>query len=167
MFENRMKFVLSAVVVLSLALAFTPAAFAATSSAPMGISATVVATCSVTPAVGGLQFGNYSGAVINQSTTISVTCTNTTPYNVGLGAGTATGETDQNRWMTNGTQTLNYVLHATSSSGPNWGNTSATNWQPGTGNGTAQTMTIFGVVAAGQAPTPGAYSDTITVTVNY
>ena len=31
----------------------------------------------------------------------------------------------------------------------------------------AQLITVYGQVAAGQSPTPGSYSDTITATVNY
>jgi spore coat protein U-like protein len=36
-----------------------------------------------------------------------------------------------------------------------------------TGSGTAQTLTVYGQVPAGQFVTPGNYADTITVTLTY
>jgi spore coat protein U-like protein len=153
-----------------IALAFVPqSAFAGTATATMAVTAQVLTNCSVT--ANPLAFGQYSGTALNVSTTISVSCTNTTTYNVGLSAGSGNGASVTNRLMTNtatgSTQTLGYSLLATSFTGTNWGNTSATNWQPGTGNGSAQSMTVYGVVAAAQYPTPGNYADSITVTVNY
>lgn len=138
-------------------------------TATIAVTATVASYCSVT--ANPLAFGSYSGTALNVSTTIAVTCTNTTPYNVGLTAGNGSGASVTNRLMTNtatgSTQTLGYQLLSGSYTGTNWGNTSATNWQPGTGSGAAQTLTIYGVVPANQFPTPGSYADTITVQVNY
>jgi spore coat protein U-like protein len=37
----------------------------------------------------------------------------------------------------------------------------------GTGNGNAQTLTVYGQLPAGQYVTPGAYADTITATITY
>jgi spore coat protein U-like protein len=148
------------------------AAKANTATATMAVTATVQTDCSVT--ANPLAFGNYSGAALNQNTTISVTCTNTTPYNVGLSAGSGNNATVTSRSMTCGTAGgcattayLNYSLLSGSYTGTNWGNTSADNWVAGTGNGGAQSITIYGVVAAGQYVTPGSYADSITVTVNY
>jgi spore coat protein U-like protein len=61
---------------------------------------------------------------------------------------------------------LNYVLTQDAPHAVNWGNTTGS-WEAGTGNGAAQLITVYGQVAAGQSPTPGAYTDTITATVNY
>lgn len=61
---------------------------------------------------------------------------------------------------------LNYVLTTDSAHTTNWGNSTGS-WVAGTGNGSTQAITVYGQVAAGQYVAPGAYSDTITATVNY
>ncbi len=159
----------SLAVVAAAILVLAPNSASATvASATMAVTATVASDCAVT--ANPLAFGSYSGTALNVSTTIAVTCTNTTPYNVGLTAGGGSGASVTNRLMTNtlvNTQTLSYQLLSGSYTGTNWGNTSATNWVAGTGTGAAQTLTIYGVVPANQFPTPGSYADTITVQVNY
>ncbi len=130
------------------------------------ITATVQARCIV--AATALAFGNYSGTLINATSTISATCTKTTAYNVGLNAGTGTGATVTNRKMTAPSlSTLNYSLFRDAARTMNWGNTVGTDTVPGSGSGTAQTLTVYGRIPAGQYVTPGSYTDTITVTLTY
>lgn len=129
------------------------------------VTATVQASCtlSATP----LAFGSYSGSLIAVQSSIMVTCTNTTPYNVGLNQGTATGATVSNRSMTGpSSNLLGYQIHQTSGI-TNWGNTVGTDTKSGTGNGLAQSLTVFGSLTAGQNVLPGSYADTITATVTY
>ena len=143
-----------------------PGAVASTATTTFSVTATVNSTCLISGNT--LAFGTYTGTAINASTTISVTCTNTTTYNVGLNPGTGTGATVTNRLMTGpSSATLSYALHQTSYAGANWGQTVGTDTVAGTGNGSAQTLTVYGVLAANQYPTPGSYSDTITATVTY
>ena len=81
--------------------------------------------------------------------------------------GLATGATVTTRKMQGPTGgLLNYALTQDAGHTINWGNTTGT-WEAGTGNGAAQTITVYGQVAAGQTPPVGAYSDLITATVNY
>jgi spore coat protein U-like protein len=141
------------------------AANAQTATTTFSVTATVNSTCLVSGNT--LAFGTYTGTAIDASTTLSVTCSNTQAYTVGLSAGTGTGATVTNRLMTGpSSATLNYALLTGSYTGTNWGNSSGS-WVSGTGNGSAQTLTVYGVLAANQYPTPGSYSDTITVTVTY
>ena len=63
--------------------------------------------------------------------------------------------------------TLAYALYQDSAHTINWGNTVGTDTVSGTGNGSAQTLTVYGEVPAGQSVTPGAYTDTITATITY
>jgi spore coat protein U-like protein len=49
----------------------------------------------------------------------------------------------------------------------NWGNTPATDTVSGTGNGSAQSLTVYGRVPTQATPAPASYSDTVTVTINY
>jgi spore coat protein U-like protein len=139
---------------------------AATATTTFSVTATVAATCTVTAT--NLAFGSYTGVPVNATSTVSVTCTNTTPYNVGLDAGTSPGATVTTRKMTGpGGATLGYALYQDSAHSINWGNTVGTNTESGTGNGSPQALTVYGQVPAGQFVSPGAYTDTITATVTY
>src|SRR5580693_10083375 len=100
-FSLAMKSVLPAAVFgfLALGVGSTPSvAVTATATNTFAVTATVVATCQVSATA--LGFGNYTGVVHPASSTVSVTCTDTTPYNVGLSAGLATGATVTARSMT-------------------------------------------------------------------
>ena len=130
------------------------------------VSTTVQATCTVSAT--SLVFGNYVGALLNSTSTISATCTNTTPYKIGLNAGTATGATVTNRSMTGPAGSLlHYSLFSDSGHTTNWGNTLGTDTVSKTGTGAVQILTVYGQVPAGQYVTPGNYADTITVTLTY
>jgi len=115
-----------------------------------------------------MAFGTYTAAAASSTSTVSVTCTNTTPYNVGLNAGSAAGATVTTRSMTGpGSALLGYSLFSDSARIVNWGQTIGTDTVTGAGNGSAQALTVYGQVAAGQYLAPGAYTDTITATVTY
>jgi spore coat protein U-like protein len=96
-----------------------------------------------------------------------VTCTNSTPYEVGLDAGTGTGATIAARKMTASGATINYTMYQDPARSILWGNTVGTDAVSGTGNGSAQALTVYGRVPAQSTPAPGAYSDTINVTVTF
>jgi spore coat protein U-like protein len=148
-----------------LGLATRPAV-AATATTTFGVTATVQSTCLVSATA--LAFGTYTGALATSTSTVSVTCTNTTPYNVGLSAGLATGATVTTRQMTGpASALLNYAMFSNSTRTTNWGQTVGTDTVTGTGNGAAQALTVYGQVTAGQFVAPGAYTDTITATVTY
>jgi spore coat protein U-like protein len=145
---------------------FSLPALAATATTTFNVTATVQATCLIS--ANNLGFGTYTGTVINLTTTMSVTCTNSTPYNVGLNAGTAGGATVTTRAMSGpGGATLSYGLYQDSGHSTNWGNTVGTDTKSGTGNGSAQSLTVYGQLTAAQYPSPGSYSDTITATITY
>jgi spore coat protein U-like protein len=141
---------------------------AATSTATMTVQMTITATCLVNSA-STLNFGTQGVLTTNvdQTSTIQVTCTNTTPYNVGLDAGTGTGATVATRKMTSGANTVNYTLYSNSGRTTVWGTTIGTDTVAATGNGAAQSYTVYGRVPPQTAPAPGTYTDTITVTVTY
>jgi len=163
-FSNDIKSALPVAVLgfLALGLTSTPAA-ATTSNTTFQVTASVVATCSISASA--LPFGAYTGVALSNSTTVSVYCTNTTPYNVGLDAGLS-GGTVTTRAMKSGANKLNYSLTSDSAGLVNWGNTSGS-WVGGTGSGSAQSITVYGQVPALQPLTIGTYTDTITATVNY
>jgi spore coat protein U-like protein len=165
--SSSMKSVLPAFAMCFLVLGLaTKPAFAATATTTFGVTATVQSTCLVSATA--LAFGTYTGALATSTSTVSVTCTNTTPYNVGLSAGLATGATVTTRQMTGpASALLNYAMFSNSTRTTNWGQTTGTDTVTGTGNGAAQALTVYGQVTAGQFVAPGAYTDTITATVTY
>jgi spore coat protein U-like protein len=130
------------------------------------VTAVVQAYCTVSAT--SLTFGTYAGALLSASSTISATCTNSTPYNIGLNAGTATGATVTKRSMIGPSASLlNYKLFSDSGHTTNWGNTVGTDTVSKTGSGAAQSLTVYGQVPAAQYVTPGSYADTIIVTLTY
>ena len=84
-----------------------------------------------------------------------------------MDAGIGTGANVSVRQMSLLTNTLGYKLFRDSGRTQNWGNTVGTDTVAGTGNGTQQTLTIYGRVPAQTTPAPATYNDTVTVTVTY
>ncbi len=165
-FSSKLKFSLAILACLPLGMAIQPAFATSTATTTFTVSATIQATCLVSAT--SLSFGTYTGAVATSSSTVSVTCTNTTPYHVGLNAGLASGATVTTRQMAGpGGALLNYGLYSDSGHSTNWGNTVGTDAIAGTGNGSAQAITVYGQIPAGQYLAPGSYQDTITATVTY
>ncbi len=160
----------AAVAALSLA---APIADAATATTTFPVTATVLASCSVS--AGALAFGNYTpgSGNVTGSSALQVRCTRGTPYTVALSAGTTTGGTLAQRLMAQTTNSLQYNLFTTAAYTTIWGDgTGGTATQAGTGLGVATptAFTVFGRLpdsATNQATVTGAFSDTITVTVTY
>src|SRR5260370_27849805 len=101
--------------------------------------------------------------MINSTSSVSVTCTKTTAYNVGLSAGLATGPTVTNRSMTGPSSALlGYTLFSNAGYTTNWGNTVGNDTLPGTGSGALQALSVYGQVHAAQYLRPGPYTDTVT-----
>ncbi len=140
-----------------------------TSTGALGVSLTVQANCTIS--ANPLAFGTTGvlTAAINQSTTLSVTCSNSTPYNVGLDGGSVLGSTVANRVLA-GSLVLNlgvvaYQLYQDAGYTTVWGNTQGTNTLGGTGSGSTQTLTIYGQVPAQTTPQNDTYQSTITASV--
>ena len=130
-------------------------------------------TASVRPgcaiSAGDLQFFTYTGAQRDARSEITVTCTNTTRWNVGLNPGTYPGATVTTRRMTgpNRNSPLSYDLYRNSRRTQNWGETIGRDTESGTGTGNSQTLDVYGRVPALQNPAAGGYEDTITATVTF
>jgi len=130
---------------------------------------TIAATCSI----GGtttLDFGSPGllAANVDQTSTIQITCSDTTPYNIGLDKGT-NGASVTARLMKGGpsNETIQYSLYSDSGRTTNWGNTVPTDTVSSAGIGSSQSFTVYGRIPPQTTPTPGTYTDTITVTVTY
>ena len=115
-----------------------------------------------------MAFGTYSGSVVDTNAIITVTCTNTTSYNISLNQGLAAGASVTSRKMTRGgADLLAYSLSSDAARSVNWGQTIGTDTVAGVGNGSGQTLTVYGRISAGQRLTPGSYADTILATITY
>jgi spore coat protein U-like protein len=168
-----MRKLLSATLTAGILATAAGTANALTATTTFPVTATVLATCSV--AAPALAFGNYTpgGGAVAGTTAIAVKCTNGTTFAVALSGGLGAGTITQ-RLMTNGASTLQYNLYTNTTHTTLWGDgvTGGSVTQPGTGTGlaTAVNYTVYGSLpdsAANQASAPGAYTDTITVTVTY
>jgi spore coat protein U-like protein len=140
---------------------------ASTATGSFSVQVSIAATCVVTSAA-NLNFGTQgvlSGAA-NQTSSMTVTCSNTTPYNIGLDKG-LNGSSVTTRQMSSGSAVINYSLFSNAGMTTNWGNTVGTDTVAGTGNGSGQVYTVYGQISAQTTPAPGTYNDTITVTITY
>jgi spore coat protein U domain-containing protein, fimbrial subunit CupE1/2/3/6 len=139
-----------------------------TITSTFGVSLAITAQC-VINSTATLDFG--SNGVINgnidTNSPLVVQCTNTTPYAVALDKGTSSGGTIAQRKLINGGATVNYNLYTDSPGGTLWGDGTTGVTLAGTGNGAAQTITIYGRIPAQTTAAPGTYTDTITVSVTY
>ncbi len=161
----RSLLVLSAAAVLSLT-SVGGKTFAAQVSDTFVVSATVQGSCTVV--ANDLTFGSYdpSGGNLDVTTTIDVTCSNGTGYEVGLNGGTTTGDVTA-RAMTASGVNLGYELYRDSSRTLNWEDLLSGNTVTGTGDGTAQQNTVYGRVPGSQFIAIGTYNDTVTATVEF
>jgi spore coat protein U-like protein len=150
-------------------------AYCGTATANLTVQMTVTASCTIGGAT--LTFPSTSGTslttlAVTASTTFSVICTNSSPYSIGMSQGLnfLTG----NRMASSG-NFLPYGLYLNSGLTLPW-LTAASNslctiineCYLGTGSGSAQTITVYGLVPTTvTALLPGTYSDTVTMTVTY
>ncbi len=164
---KRARTISASLSVVALIAAVAAAQATTRSTTTFDVTATVGAACNINSA-NDLNFGSYTGAQIDATTLISVTCTNTTPYDLGLNAGTSAGATVTTRAMTGPTNgLLNYSLFRDAARTLNWGDTVGTDTLHVIGSGVAQPSTVYGRIPGAQTPAPGSYADTITVILTF
>lgn len=140
---------------------------ATTSGTPFTVQVTVTAGCNIDTGspTGTINFGSVAGtatAPSDVSGNMVVTCTNTTPYNIYFtSANTVTGNT--NRIMVNGAESIGYQIRQGTTP---IGNTAGTGYS-GTGSGAQQTTAINFHINSWSPVTPGTYTDTVTMHVDF
>lgn len=158
-------------------LSCSPAAFSVTKSATIGLSAEVLPACSAGSTApvtlgqfGTLNFGTYFSlnALVSVASTVGngslrVNCLLNTPYRVLLSPG-GSGNVATRRMTGPASAQINYNLYTSAAYTTIWDNTTGVT---GTGTGADQYLQVFGRVPKQAAPTPGTYTDTITVTVSW
>ena len=157
-------------------LAFALAASCGTAQAVTSITSTfqvkiaITANCIFsTGAAADLDFGTQGvlAANVDQSSTIQVQCTNTTPYNIGLDGGSVAASVSARQMVGPASAKINYGLFRDAARTLNWGNTIGTDTLSAIATGAAITHTVYGRVPAQTTPAAGSYADTVTVTVTY
>jgi spore coat protein U-like protein len=155
----------------SVALAWSPAAKAATAASDLGVGAAVIAKCTITTA--SIAFGDYDPVVANASTnldgtgTVTVACTKGATASIGLNLGAnATGSMRQ---MSDGSSgRLTYELFSDSDRSTVWGNAAGSWVTPvAAPSKAARDFTVYGRVAGNQDVAAGTYTDTVVATVNF
>jgi spore coat protein U-like protein len=144
-------------------------ASAQTASSQFNVQMTITADCQITSA-GTLDFGSTGviGANRDATSAIAVQCTTGTAYNLGLDIGKGVGATFATRYMTGpASAKLGYSLFTDTARTSLWGNVVSTNTMSAVGNGATQTYTVYGRVPPQTTPTPGAYTDIVTVALTY
>ena len=129
---------------------------------------TITATCTV-ETTNTLDFGSNGllTANIDVTATFDVLCSNTTPYDIGLNEGTTAGGTTTTRLMDNAGTTVSYQMFSDPGLTTNWGDTVPTDTVAGIGNGSTQTLTIYGRVPPQASVAPATYTDLVTITITY
>lgn len=141
---------------------------AATKTTTFQVRLNLVNDCSIT--ANDLDFGSHGVLTTNldQSTTLGISCTSGTAYAVGLDAGSASGSSVASRFLTGpASSTVIFQLFRDTARAQIWGNTLATDTVSGTGNGTAQTIPVYGRVPPQSTPAAGAYTSTVTATITF
>lgn len=136
-------------------------------SVTFSVTATFPATCGIVSTVHNFGSSGVLTAARDATSTVTATCSSTTPYTIGLNGGT-TGATDPTqRKMSKGAERITYGLYRDAARTQPWGSTIGTDTAGGTGSGVGQAYTVYGRVPAQSTPSAGAYADTIIATVTY
>lgn len=133
---------------------------------PFTARATVPGSCTLEGAT-DLNFGSLlstSTGLIEKSSTINLSCTRRTAWQIGLDNGQHWN--GSSRRMRNGSAYVNYELYR-SSGWDRWGNTLNLDTRTGTGTGFTEQVTVHGRITNQPLTQAGRYSDTIKVTVTY
>ena len=153
---------------LMISLALPANVMGATATGRMNVRMAIQAFCEVISAT-DLDFGAATNlaTVVDQSSTVTIKCSNTTPYNVGINSGTGGGTVSARRMVGGGGEYITYGLYRDAARSQAWGDTVGSDTATGTGTGGNQSFTVYGRVNSQTVPTPGNYSDVVTVTITY
>ncbi len=153
------------------ATALASAAHAATVGQNFTVSATVAQSCAIA-SLPNYDFGTIGGTASTiqnfTPTTVTINCSNGTPYTVTLSSATGGGSTGFR--MTNGANPMEYALYANSFGNPQWTGTANASTSF-VGTGANANINMYGTIPVQTAPVggwpAGNYVDTVTMTVTY
>jgi spore coat protein U-like protein len=99
---------------------------------------------------------------VDATSSINVTCSSGTPYQISLSDGSNFNSTRRMAW---GNSYIAYDLFSDSNRSQSWSSTAPVQ---GNGSGSTQQIPLYGRIFSGQAvPNTGSYADTIIATISY
>jgi len=145
--------------------------FAGTATASLAVSASVAANCEISTSA--LSLGAYDPIVTNATLdlsgtgTVTITCTKGATTTIALNLG-SNASASQRRMAGPSTNYLNYEIYQDAGHTTVWGSSGGALVTPAAAPSMApRSYTAYGVVTAGQDVIVGAYTDTVTATVNF
>jgi spore coat protein U-like protein len=144
-----------------------PAMTAGTLNWNFSMNAQVPAKCTVSSAA--LNFGAPGTLIsaIDAQTNLGIRCSPGLSYQVQLNGGLSGATNPTLRRMTKGAEFVTYGLYRDPARSQPWGDTLGGNTLSGTGSGLSITTPVYGRVSAQTTPSPGIYTDTVAVTIQY
>lgn len=139
-------------------------ATAAQVQAAFQVTSSVPTSCTVTAAE--LDFGPYHGRQNDQTSGVTVTCTQGVPYQIGLDNGIHYSAPNRRLKHDSTANYLIYELYRDADRTARWGSDDASSVHM-TGDGAAQHINVYGRVPAGQTGPVGSYSNITTVIVTF
>ncbi len=142
-------------------------------TAQMRVQLTILPGCTIaaTPMTFNPVQGSATGPVASTSS-LTVVCTASTGYNIGLNAGTVASSTETNRLLagavSGNSTTIPFGLYQDADYAMPWGNTQGANTLSDLGTGTTKVHTVYGqATLSATMPAPDVYSSTVTATVYF
>jgi spore coat protein U-like protein len=136
----------------------------------VGLSFSALAVCSLSST--SISFGNYdvfSTAALDSNGSLVYRCGNA-DHDISVSLNHGGAPSFNPRWMLKGSEVLNYNLYLDAARTVIWGDGTAgtqTYIIHNPPNNQDVTVPVYGRVPPGQSISKGAYSDTITVTINF
>ena len=147
-----------------------------TATGSMDVQIVITANCTVSGSTNTLDFGSNASTASNATANnggFSVTCSNMTPYKIGLKSN-STGAGDDGAGVMASTapgvsQTIGYQLYQDAGMATVWGNstTGTINTKAATGTGSAQAYTVYGKTTTSLNVPAATYTDTVAINVYY
>jgi spore coat protein U-like protein len=136
------------------------------SALPFQVRAEVINDCTIN--AGALAFPDSSLlSAVRGTSTISVACSPNAAYQISLNGGTVGANMTARKMRNQATSALVSYQLSNTLDGVSWGDGSgATVVVTGTGNGSAKSVTVYGLVPA-QNAAPGTFKDTVTAVVSF
>lgn len=154
---------------------------AGSSTGTLQVRAQIDASCTIDSAT--LDFGKIDAlnTKTNGSTTFDVTCADSTPYVVSMGAGNNGSDASERAMSNDSGDQLDYQLYTDSSRSKKWYSYGNCNQRPSSydptgttshcgygSGGNTKSFTVYGKIPGGQSVQSGSeYTDTVAITVHY
>jgi spore coat protein U-like protein len=164
-----MKKLIISLFIMVLGISLSGAAYGATATEFLNVSANVVPACTVSTTA--VNFGDTDGSAdVFANGDVTVNCSSGIQYNIALDAGLNYDLIS--RRVSDGVNYIRYELYKDAANANQWADSDFANTYPfglsvpDTGDGTDQPHIVYGYLSSPSGPV-GTYTDVITVTVHY